>query len=276
MPGPGPWTGQARLQLIAGEPGVGKTRLVAELARRVHEEGAVVLYGRCDEEFGVPYQPFVEALRQLVTGSPEEELADLVGDAGGDVSRLLPEVAERLHISAEVEGDETEVGRQRMFQAFNNLLTRVSVSAPVLLILDDLQWAAKPTLLLLRYLTRFEDARRLLVIGTYRDTDLDRTHPLAGMLADLRRDKRVERLDLGGLSDEEVAQFVETAAGHALDTSIAQVAKAIYVETEGNPVFRGPAPAPPDRVRGPGSDQRALDTQPAVERARASPRGCGS
>jgi class 3 adenylate cyclase len=232
--------GRSDLVLIAGEPGIGKTRLVAELARRIYGEGALVLYGRSDEEFGVAYQPFAEALFPYVAGCPIEELREQVGTDGADLARLLPGLADRLALGGEgEEEDGPETGRYRMFEAINALLSRLSMTTPVLLVLDDLQWAAKPTLLLVRQLVRSAARRRLLVVGTFRDTDLDRTHPLAGMMADLRREHQVERLDLGGLNQTEVSEFVETAAGHSLDASIAAVARAIYVETEGNPFFVG-------------------------------------
>jgi len=232
--------GRGDLVLLAGEPGIGKTRLAAELARRVHRDGAVVLYGRCDEEVGVAYQPFVEALQAYASGCPSEELREMLGTDASALARLLPVLSERLGIPRDVDDEaEGETGRYRMFEAVTALISRLSVAAPVLLVLDDLQWAAKPTLLMLRQLVRSDAPRRLLVVGAFRDTDLDRTHPLADMLADLRREQQVRRLDLEGLNQAEVSEFVETAAGHTLDASIAAVARAVYTETEGNPFFVG-------------------------------------
>ena len=113
------------------------------------------------------------------------------------------------------------------------------MQAPVLLVLDDLHWAAKPTLLLLRHVLRATAPLRLLVVTTYRDTDLDRTHPLAEMLADLRRAPGVERLALSGLDEDGVAQFLERTAGHELDDAGLALARAVHAETEGNPFFVG-------------------------------------
>ena len=110
---------------------------------------------------------------------------------------------------------------------------------PVVLLLDDLHWAAKPTLLMLRHLVRSPNGASLLVIGTYRDTELDRRHPLAEMLADLRRDESVERLALRGLDEGEVTAFVEAAADQPLSPEVAELAHAVYAETEGNPFFVG-------------------------------------
>src|SRR5207248_435913 len=109
----------------------------------------------------------------------------------------------------------------------------------LLLILDDLHWAAKPTLLLLRHLTRADFTGALLIVGTYRDTELSRTHPLAEMLADLRRGGDIDRVALRGLDAAEVEEFLSAAAGHSLDSPGAELARLLHDETEGNPFFMG-------------------------------------
>ena len=173
----------------------------------------------------MPYEPFVDALRALVAGCPADELRDFVGGEGTDLIPLVPAVAERLALGRpDDDDDETETGRYRMFEAVRAVLTRVSLAVPLLLVLDDLQWARKPTLLLLRHVVQVASPG-LLAIGIFRDTDLDRTSSLAGILADLRRDRHVERVQLGGLSESEVNEFVEIAAGHAFDASIVELAK---------------------------------------------------
>jgi predicted ATPase len=191
--------GSLRTALLAGEPGIGKTRLAAEIARHAHEEGAVVLFGRCDEDLGVPYQPFAEALRSYVAACPSVELAAQAGQRAGELARLVPELGERLGTRPPTTGD-PEAERDRLFEAVVSLFAAASRARPLVLVLDDLQWAAKPTLLMLRHLLRSREPTRVLVIGTYRDTELDRSHPLAEMLANLRRDTvEVERLRLRGL-----------------------------------------------------------------------------
>jgi class 3 adenylate cyclase/tetratricopeptide (TPR) repeat protein len=229
--------GERRVVLLAGEPGVGKTRLAAELAARVHKEGGVVLAGRCDEDLGVPYQPFVEALRHFVDRSPPETLGDRLGRYGGELARLVPELAERLvKLPAPLKSD-PETERYRLFDAMVAWLGAVSTDEPLLLVLDDLQWAAKPTLLLLRHVIRSSEARRLLVLATYRDTELGHDHPLVELLADLRRQAGVERIPLVGLDPSGVSAFVEQAAGHPLGDDDVLLARAIHDETEGNPFF---------------------------------------
>jgi class 3 adenylate cyclase/tetratricopeptide (TPR) repeat protein len=227
--------GERRVALLAGEPGVGKTRLAAELAARVHDEGAAVLAGRCDEDLGVPYQPFVEVLRHFVdhTVALEERL----GRYGGELTRLVPELADRVGGLSPPLSSDPETERYRLFDAVAAWLATVSADQPLLLVLDDLQWAAKPTLLLLRHVVRSPERARLLVVGTYRDTELDHDHPLLEVLADLHRQPGVERCPLTGLDQSGVAAFVAQASGQALDDDALALARAIHLETEGNPFF---------------------------------------
>ncbi len=227
--------GELRLALVSGEPGVGKTRLAAELAGRVHAEGAVVLAGRCDEDLGVPYQPFVEALHHLVEHAATGELSQRLGRHGGELVRLAPELGERVRDLPPPLQSDPETERYRLFDAVAAWLG--AGEQPVLLVLDDLQWATKPTLLLLRHVVRSPQLRQLLVVGIYRDTDLSHQHPLVELLADLRRQGGVERLSLSGLDHAGVVSFMEQTAGHDLDDEDLLFAQAIYEETEGNPFF---------------------------------------
>jgi class 3 adenylate cyclase len=226
--------GELRVALVGGEPGVGKTRLAAELARKVHDEGATALAGRCDEDLGVPYQPFVEALRHFADHS--SLLVNGLGRYGGELVRLVPELTERVPgLPAPLRSD-PDTERYRLFDAVAGWLTAASADEPVLLVLDDLQWAAKPTLLLLRHVVRAGNGR-VLVLGTYRDSELTHDHPLVEVVADLRRQGGVERLSLSGLDDVGVAAIVEQAAGRTLDEAGHALALAVYQETEGNPFF---------------------------------------
>ena len=228
-------TADRRVVLIAGEPGVGKTRLAAELARQVHGGGAAVLAGRCDEDLGVPYQPFVEALRQFVVHAPD--LSARVGRYGGDLARLVPELEDRIRGLPSPIRSDPETERYRLFDAVTDWLRAASTREPLLLVLDDLQWAAKPTLLLLRHVVRAADLSRVLVLGTYRDTELTHDHPLVEVMPDLRRQGGVERLSLSGLDEAGVAAIVEQAAGATLDERGRALSRAIRDETEGNPFF---------------------------------------
>ena len=231
--------GTRKVVLISGEPGVGKTRLAAEVARTAQQQGAVVLYGRCDEDLGVPYQPFVEAFRPYIASCPGEELAQQVARYGGDLARVVPELADRVPDLPDALRADPESERYRLFDAVLFFLEKMTAATPAVLVLDDLHWAAKPTLLLLRHLTSSEWTGSLLLIGTYRDSDLSRSHPLAEMLADLRRGVDAQRVALRGLDLTEVEEFVEAAAGHDLDAEGTRLARALHDETEGNPFFMG-------------------------------------
>ncbi|MDQ4096838.1 MAG: AAA family ATPase, partial [Actinomycetota bacterium] len=226
--------GDRRLALLAGEPGIGKTRLAVELAGQVRESGGVVLAGRCDEDLGVPYQPFVEALRHYVSCAADRRL----GRYAGDLTRLLPELPDLVAGLPEPLRSDPETERYRLFDALVGWLSDVSAEAPVLLVLDDLHWAAKPTLLFLRHVLRSAEPQRLLVVGTYRDSEVGRGHPLSDLLAELRRDGAVERMAISGLDAAGVTAFIEAAAGHTLDDEEEQeLPRLVWRETEGHPFF---------------------------------------
>lgn len=220
----------ARAVLIAGEPGVGKTRLAGEWGRQAYAQGAIVLYGRSDEDLGAPYQPFAEALRTLAPCIGTHRLRGMRG-----VEALLPLVPGLIDVlpdlAAPPRGD-PDTERYALFDAVVALLGIASADAPIVLVLDDLHWAAKPTLLLLRHLLRFGEHARVQIVGTYRSTDLDRSHPLAAMLADLHRDGSANRISLGGLDEDDVSAYV-AEAGYDDD----ELARALASVTGGNPFF---------------------------------------
>ncbi len=231
--------GGRRVVLVAGEPGIGKTRLVKDVCQLAHDHGGTVLWGGCEEELSVPYQPFVEAIRWYASVADLDELRADLGSLGGELTRLVPELARIVPgLDAPVSAD-ADTERYRLFEAAVEFFAALSARTPVLLVLDDVHWAAKPTLLLLRHLLRATASLQLLVVATYRDTDLDRTHPLAEMLADLRREPGVERLALTGLDEQGVVAFLEYTAGHSMESDGLELARAVHAETEGNPFFVG-------------------------------------
>ncbi|SEB27060.1 Predicted ATPase [Mycobacterium sp. 283mftsu] len=222
--------GTANSVLIAGEPGVGKTRLAGEWSRQAYDQGALVIYGRCDEDLGAPYQPFAEALRALVPCLGADRLRGLRGVEA--LLALVPGLADVLPDVAAPTRADPDTERYALFDAVVAVMGVASASTPVVLILDDLHWAAKPTLLLLRHLLRFGDHARVQIVGTYRSTDLDRSHPLAAMLADLNRDGTASRLSLSGLDVNEVTAYV---AETGYDDE--ELARALASVTGGNPFF---------------------------------------
>ena len=233
-------TGHPQVVVIAGEPGVGKTRLAAEVARAAHGRGAVVLFGRSDEDLSTPYQPFSEAISTYAAGVDDDRLLAALGSTGGELSRLAPGLAVRLgeRLPPPLVAD-PETERFRLFEAVVEWLHALARDVPVVLVVDDAHWAARPTLLLLRHVVRARSTERLLVLVTYRDTDLSRSHPLSEVLADLRREPAVTRVPLRGLSADEVVELVTAAAGHDLDAAGTTFATEVHAETEGNPFFVG-------------------------------------
>ena len=227
--------GARRAVFISGEPGIGKTRLAAECARLACDEGALVLYGQCDDELGTPFLPFAEALDWYLEHAAEV----LAGRFPGDLTRLSGRVRDRVPGAGDPLAADAETEQRRLFDAVVSWLCELADAQPVVLVLDDVHWATKPTLRMLRHLLRATDGARLLVVATYRDTDLDRTHPLAGMLGDFRRVAGVERVALAGLDEAGVLEFLGNAAGERVDDRIGDLAAALVAETEGNPFFLG-------------------------------------
>jgi len=231
--------GSLRLALISGEAGVGKTRLAAHFALQAHGEGATVLYGRCDEDLGVPYLPWAQALAHFVGEAPRLILDEHVERHGGDLARLVPAMGERVPALAAPRHGDPETERYILYAAAAGLLEGAGEQEPLLLILDDLHWTDAPTLSLLRHVIATGSSMRMMVVATYRDSDLAHDHPLTALLADLHREQGARRVRLGGLHSEDVLAMMEAAAGHPLDEDVRALARQITRETAGNAFFAG-------------------------------------
>ena len=229
--------GERQLVLISGEPGIGKTRLAAEAACAAHAAGAVVLYGRSDEDLGIPYQPFAEALRHYVDVGPEHVLRAHVEQRGGDLMRLAPELARRVPDVPPPKPTDPEGERYLLFGAVVALLDHASRDTPVVLVLDDLHWADKPSLLLLRHLIVSSDSLPLLIVAAFRESELGRDHPLVPVLAAFHRESGVQRVTLHGLDDLELQALLASRAGHDLSEDGVAMANLLRRETAGNPFF---------------------------------------
>lgn len=216
--------GEGGIVFVAGEPGIGKTRLVTEFASTAHASGVVVTAGRCDESSLFPHQPLVEAVRHLH--------ANGVVPASPGIRLLLPELGDPPVM-------DPELARRLLMDTVRSALRDAAADRPLLVVLDDLHWADAGSLALLRHLLRDLADVPLLVVGTYRDTDIDRTHPFGALLADLRRADDVERILLAGLDGTEVREVLERAAGHDLGAEATGLAATLVAETSGNPFFLG-------------------------------------
>ena len=223
-----------RIAVVGGEAGSGKSRLVRELAREVTAEGVLVLTGACDAVVRTPYRPFVEALGQLVRATDPEVLRRELGSAGGELTRIFPDLSARLGGLPDPVGADPDTERHRLHTAVTDLLAGACRRQPLVLVLEDGHWADGPTLQLLRHIARSVPDARLLVLATFRDTEADVPAELADALADLRRSDDVVRLRLGGLTDDDVTEYLWRSAGAEVDPALAELAQAIRALTEGN------------------------------------------
>jgi DNA-binding CsgD family transcriptional regulator/tetratricopeptide (TPR) repeat protein len=225
---------RGRLALLGGEAGSGKSRLVRELAHEVAREGVLVLYGACDAVVHTPYRPFAEALDQLVRGLDPDVLRADLGSAGGELTRLLPDLPARVSgLPAPVAAD-PDTERHRLHTGVADLLAAAGRRQPLLLVLEDGHWADTPTLVLLRHLARATSEARVLVLTTFRDTEADIPAALADALADLRRSDEVLRVRLSGLSEDDVGDFVRRAGGGEIDPAEPELSRELRDLTEGN------------------------------------------
>ncbi len=219
--------GRPSLALVGGEPGIGKTRLVAELAAHVAADGAQILFGRSDEEPLRPYQPLAEVLADGLGRVPLPELRAAFGDRRlADISLIVPELRDRLEAE-----DRAEVGGDRfaVLEAAAAAMRLISEMRPLLVVLDDLHWADDATLQLLRHLLRRVGPVPLLIIATYRDTELSRSRPLGEVVSELERDVASLHVDLGALNREDVKRVLGDELSDRLDD--------VWRTTNGNPFF---------------------------------------
>ncbi|MEE8346454.1 MAG: AAA family ATPase, partial [Dehalococcoidia bacterium] len=228
-------SGRGRLLMLVGEPGIGKTRTSEELATYAGLRSAQVLWGRCYEGEGAPaYWPWVQVVRSYVHDRDPKELMSEMGPGAADIAQVVSEVGERLPGLPAPPTLEPDQARFRLFDSITTFLKNASKSQPIVLVLDDLHWADKPSLLLLQFLARELRGARLMVLATYRDVELRREHPLADALGELSREGLSQRILLRGLSERDVARFIEITAGMSPPEALVE---AVYRETEGNPFF---------------------------------------
>lgn len=225
--------GYGRLMLVAGEPGIGKTRLAEELAAYATGVGARVLWGSCWEGDGAPaFWPWIQVLRVYVRDRDTVILLRELGSGAADLARLVPELTQRYPDLPPPPPLESEQARFRLFDAVTGTFGRAADAQPFLFVLDDLQWADRPSLLLLRFLASELHAVRILVLGAYRDVELGHAHPVSELLGELTSGHR--RAVLAGLPASEVGQLVTQVAAEEPDPEIVAM---VQEATGGNPFF---------------------------------------
>ena len=228
--------GRGVLFLLVGEPGIGKTRLAEEVVRRARSRGACVLVGRCWEAGGAPaFWPWVQSLRSYVEQSEPDALRAQLAAGAADVAQIMPELRE-LFPDLPEPSMEAEGARFRLFDATVRFLKSAAAVRPLVLVLDDLHAADEPSLLLLRFIAGEVGGSRMLIVGTYRNVDPTVRDPLASTLAELAREQVTRRIALGGLTEADVARFVELDAGAI---PVPGLIATLHAETEGNPLFLG-------------------------------------
>ena len=228
--------GRGHAVLLSGEPGAGKTRLARELTIQAAVDGAIVLTGGCYEyEAATPYLPFVEAFRRWIREeNSDDKLREILGDAAVQIAKLAPEIETRLGPFPErhelAPHEERLLFFDKVAQVFSNIARRQTL----LFYADDLHWADRGTLWLLGHLLRQLRSERVLIVGAYRETELDRAHPLAKALVDWNRERLITRIALRRFNETETGDQLGALLGERVS---GEFAIAVHRETEGNPFF---------------------------------------
>ncbi len=227
--------GQGAMVMLAGEPGIGKSRLAKEFTVYAGLRGAQILNGRCFEsEASIPYHPFIQAIQQYVRTRPVEDLQKELGSDAPEIARMVSEVRQRIPDIAEVPPQEGETDRLRMFDSVCNFIRNAARANPVVLVLDDLQWADKSSLAMLRHVTRGIASDRVIILGCYRDVELEENHPLVEAIAELRREPFYQRIAVRGLPFDDVHALMSTLGEQQVPL---EFVREVHRATEGNPLF---------------------------------------
>jgi len=255
-------TAQGRLVMLGGEPGIGKTRLAQEFASHAAEQGTAVRWGRCWEGEGAPaFWPWIQVLRAQIAETEPDELQEQLGAGAGEMARLVPDLQARLPGMVARPLEDDAGARFRLFDSVGAFLKACAGCQPLALVFEDLHWADAASLELLRLLADGIQDSRLLLVGTYRDVEAVPPHPLAKVVGALAYHSVVQRVQLEGLSEEEVGALIESLGCERA----ASLAARIHRQSGGNPFFAaeiaraaGGARALPALVRGGGGVRDAI------------------
>jgi DNA-binding SARP family transcriptional activator len=225
-------SGNGRLVLLSGEPGIGKTRLSEQLSAYARSQHMRVVWARGWEGDGAPaFWPWVQVLRTLSEQLPPDTLTDAIGGHGADIARVVPDYAR--FVTVVDDAPDAETARFRFFEAVAGLLHNLAASQPLVIVLDDLHWADQSSLRLLEFAVGGLQTAAVMLVGTFRDAEA-RQPPLANTLATLARAPELERLALPGLSVAEVGDYVAAVVGEDADPTLAD---SLHDRTAGNPFF---------------------------------------
>ncbi len=227
-------TGNGSLVFLTGAPGIGTSRLASEIAGEAAAKGWLVLSGRSLENDGEPYGPFRQVLAAAVANAPAKALHDAAGHHGPLLAFLAPSLRQKVRSMGVAPPVGADKIREQLFKSIHAFLSGVQGNRPLLIILDDLHWADDATVLLVRDLAERVIGSRMVVLGTYWDSELDSGRPFATMLSRLLRRRRAQRIVLGRLSDHDVERIVAGLAETPV-TSVQLIG--IQAATEGNPLF---------------------------------------
>jgi DNA-binding SARP family transcriptional activator len=231
-------SGRGGVVLVAGEPGVGKTRLATELVMRAGVRGMPAAWGRCYEGEGAPaFWPWTQVLRMLIGDRDADALRSLVGPSAAELAHVVPELREAFPDGdwGVTEGQDPEKVRFRLYETVCRLVAALAEHGPLLVVLDDLHWADPASLQLLGFAGTQLAGRQVMIVGTYRDTEVDSSHPLGAILATLAR-HGATTVALRGLGRVEVGEFVTAATGVKPDSGLVM---SLWDRTDGNPFFVG-------------------------------------
>jgi predicted ATPase len=231
--------GEGGLVFLYGEAGIGKTRLARELRAYAHLRGMQVLYGRCPALFrmdGVPpYILWREVIRDYLENSNPEQLYRVIGFYPAEVAKLVPELSQKLRAIPQSFPISPEQEQNRLFEAVSQFVTNISREAPLLVVLDDLQWTDPSSLLLLHYLARGIQREHLLLLGDYRDTDVDERHSLTPVLTELNRERLLQSVQLKRMSFNDISEMIKQILEQ--DDVPREFCELVYEKTRGNPFF---------------------------------------
>ena len=228
--------GGLELVVLTGDPGIGKTTLLGELARTATKESGLVFYGRCDERPSAPYQPFVEALEHLVVHCPDGELEPVFRSSATELSRLLPSLSDRMAVDAPSRSADLESERWRLQDAIGTTLRALCDLEPVILVVDDLHWAGTTTLDLLARILADDGHRRMMVLLSLRGWEPDSDPNVHRLLGERHRIRRgVTDITLAGLAAVEVGELV--AEWRRVDVVDERKTTELWEVTAGNPLF---------------------------------------